>query len=89
MEMGLSGARYGTLRLPPELGTSSSAPSSHSLLVGRWNHRRPTMNPVVGYAVAVGVRVGTDSPVKYVMRQRQDAEQTAIAQTAGPLAPAL
>ncbi len=45
------------------------------------------MNPVVGYAVAVGVRAGTDSAVNYVMRERQDAEQTAIAETAGPLKP--
>jgi hypothetical protein len=46
-----------------------------------------TMNPVVGYAVAVGVRAGTDSAVNYVMRERQDAEQTAIAGVAGPLQP--
>jgi hypothetical protein len=46
-----------------------------------------TMNPVVGYAVAVGVRAGTDSAVNYVMRERQDAEQTAIAAAAGPLPP--
>jgi hypothetical protein len=46
-----------------------------------------TMNPVVGYAVAVGVRAGTDSAVNYVMRTRQNAEQTAIANVAGPLPP--
>jgi hypothetical protein len=46
-----------------------------------------TMNPVVGYAVAVGVRAGTDSAVNYVMRERQNAEQTAIAEVAGPLPP--
>jgi hypothetical protein len=45
------------------------------------------MNPVVGYAVAIGVRAGTDSAVDYVVRVRQNAEQTAIATVAGPLPP--
>jgi hypothetical protein len=46
-----------------------------------------TANPIVGFAVAVGVRAGTDSAVNYVMRARQNAEQTAIANVAGPLSP--
>jgi len=46
-----------------------------------------TVNPVVGYAVAIGVQAGTNSAVNYVMRMRQNAEQTAIATTAGPLPP--
>jgi hypothetical protein len=46
-----------------------------------------SMNPLVGYAVAVGVRAATDTAVSYVMRKRQQAEQNAIAAVIGPLPP--
>src|ERR1700685_1572549 len=42
-----------------------------------------TANPVVGYAVGLGVRAGADEVLKYYVRVRQNAEQDAIADVAG------
>lgn len=42
-----------------------------------------TANPVVGYAVGLGVRAGADEALKYYVRVRQNAEQDAIAEAAG------
>jgi hypothetical protein len=40
-------------------------------------------NPVVGYAVGLGVRAGANELLKYYVRVRQTAEQDAIANAAG------
>ncbi|MCB8881833.1 hypothetical protein ACELLULO517_16415 [Acidisoma cellulosilytica] len=37
-----------------------------------------TVNPIVGYATAVGVNAGVDELQKYIARVRQNAEQDAI-----------
>ncbi len=42
-----------------------------------------TANPVVGYAVGIGVRAGVDELQRYVSRRRQQGEQDAIATVAG------
>jgi hypothetical protein len=42
-------------------------------------------NPVVGFAVAVGVHSAIDATVSYALRKRQQAEQDAIAAVVGPL----
>lgn len=42
-----------------------------------------TANPVVGYAVGIGVRAGVDELQRYVVRKRQHGEQDAIATVAG------
>jgi hypothetical protein len=42
-----------------------------------------TANPVVGYAVGLGVRAGANEVLKYYVRKRQNAEQDAIAAVAG------
>ena len=46
-----------------------------------------TANPVVGYAVAVGVNAGVDDLQKYVARVRQGAEQDAIVEAVGRMPP--
>jgi hypothetical protein len=74
------------LLLLPLLAACSSAGGIAGAVAGAATGAA-SMNPVVGYAVAVGVRAGTDSAVDYVMRVRQNAEQTAIATVAGPLPP--
>jgi hypothetical protein len=95
MEMGLGRARDGAVgivavRLSPLLllllAGCSSAGGIAGAVAGAATGTA-TMNPVVGYAVAIGVQAGTDSAVNYVMRARQNAEQTAIASVAGPLPP--
>jgi hypothetical protein len=40
-------------------------------------------NPIVGYAVGLGVRAGADEVLKYYVRVRKNAEQDAIASVAG------
>ena len=42
-----------------------------------------TGNPVIGYAVGIGVRAGVDELRRYVVRRRQQGEQDAIAEAAG------
>jgi hypothetical protein len=42
-----------------------------------------TANPVVGYAVGLGVRAGADEVLKYYVRVRKNSEQDAIADVAG------
>ncbi len=79
-------AAWPALLLLPLLAACSSAGGIAGAAVGAATGAA-TVNPVVGYAVAVGVQAGTQSAVNYVMRLRQHAEQTAIATTAGPLAP--
>ena len=44
-----------------------------------------TGSPAVGYAVGIGVTTVTSEAVKYYGRRRQQAEQDAIAATAGDL----
>jgi hypothetical protein len=44
-----------------------------------------TANPVVGYAVAVGVNASVDELQKYVARVRQGAEQDAIVDAVGDM----
>jgi hypothetical protein len=95
MEMGVGGARDGAvgcsavrhalgpaLLLLPLLASCSAAGGIAGAATGA-----ATANPVVGYAVAIGVQAGTDSAINYVMRLRKHAEQTAIARVAGPLPP--
>ncbi len=84
--VGIPAVRLAPLLLLPVLAACSSAGGVAGAIAGAATGAA-TMNPVVGYAVAIGVRAGTDSAVNYVMRTRQDAEQTAIASTAGPLPP--
>ena len=95
MEVGVGGARDRALGLPAVKASACGAwPVLLLLPVPQRPVRRSggiagavagaatgaaSMNPVVGYAVAVSVRAGTDSAMNYVMRERQDAEQTAIA----------
>ena len=45
-----------------------------------------TANPVVGYAVAVGVNAALDELQKYIARVRQGAEQDVIATAVGEMA---
>src|ERR1700722_11626058 len=42
-----------------------------------------TANPVVGYAVGLGVRAGANEVLKYYVRVRKNAEQDEIADVAG------
>lgn len=42
-----------------------------------------TGNPVIGYAVGIGVRTGVDEVRRYVVRRRKQGEQDAIAAIAG------
>ncbi len=44
-----------------------------------------TSNPVVGYAVGVGTKAAVDEVMKYIGRNRQGAEQDAIAAQVGSL----
>jgi hypothetical protein len=44
-----------------------------------------TGNPVIGYAVGLGVRAGADEVVRYYVRVRKTSEQDAIAEVAGDL----
>jgi hypothetical protein len=44
-----------------------------------------TGNPVIGYAVGLGVRAGADEVVKYYVRVRKNSEQDAIAEVAGDM----
>jgi hypothetical protein len=44
-----------------------------------------TVNPLVGYAVAVGVKAGVDELTAYVARVRQNAEQDVIAAAVGEM----
>ncbi len=44
-----------------------------------------TSNPVVGYAIGVGVQSATDATLKYVLRNWQKAEQDEIAAVIGKL----
>ncbi len=44
-----------------------------------------SVNPAVGYVVAVGTAAAADAAFKWVARTRQRAEQDAIAAVAGPL----
>ena len=46
-----------------------------------------TTNPLVGYAVAVGVDAGLDELQKYIARSRQNAEQDQIAIAVGEMQP--
>ena len=97
--MGLGGARHRAmgcssvrldvwpaLLLLPLLASCSAAGGIAGAAAGAATGAA-TANPVVGYAVAIGVQAGTDSAINYVMRVRKNAEQTAIAQVAGPLPP--
>ena len=43
-------------------------------------------NPIVGYAVGLGVRAGANEVLKYYVRVRKNAEQDAIASVAGEAA---
>ena len=44
-----------------------------------------TANPAVGYAVGIGTDAATNAALKWIGRNRQGAEQDAIAQAAGEL----
>jgi hypothetical protein len=46
-----------------------------------------TVNPIVGYATAVGVNAGVDELQKYIARVRQNAEQDAILTSVAEMQP--
>jgi hypothetical protein len=46
-----------------------------------------TVNPIVGYATAVGVNAGVDELQKYIARVRQNAEQDAIVTSVAAMQP--
>jgi hypothetical protein len=74
--------RYFLLAGVAMLGGCSLGPAAAGVAAGGAT-AAITANPVVGYAVGLGVRAGADEVLKYYVRVRQNAEQDAIAAVAG------
>ena len=74
------------LLLPLAVGACSTASAVAGAVVGA-STGAATANPIVGYAVAVGVNAGLDELQKYIARDRQGAEQDAIASAVGQMQP--
>lgn len=64
------------------LGGCSLAPAAAGVAAGG-AAAAVSANPVVGYAVGLGVRAGADEVLKYYVRVRKNSEQDAIATVAG------
>ena len=67
------------------LGGCSSLGAISGAVVGA-STGAATANPIVGFAVAVGVNSGVDALQRYVARVRQGAEQDVLATAAGEMA---
>jgi hypothetical protein len=74
--------RYFLLVVAAALGGCSLGPAAAGVAAGGAT-AAVTANPVVGYAVGLGVRAGADEVLKYYVRVRKNAEQDAIADVAG------
>jgi hypothetical protein len=74
--------RYVLLLSTTILGGCSLGPAAAGVAAGGAT-AAVTANPVIGYAVGLGVRAGADEVLKYYVRVRQNAEQDAIAKVAG------
>jgi hypothetical protein len=74
--------RYALLLGMAILGGCNLIPAAAGVAAGGGT-AAATGNPVVGYAVGLGVRAAGDEVLKYYVRVRQNAEQDAIAQVAG------
>jgi hypothetical protein len=74
--------RTGWLLLLPLLGGCAVVSDVAGLAVGG-AAGAATGNPVVAYAVGIGVRAGVDELRRYVVRRRQQGEQDALAEAAG------
>jgi hypothetical protein len=74
--------RYVLLLGTAVLGGCSLGPAAAGVAAGGAT-AAVTANPVVGYAVGLGVRAGADEVLKYYVRVRKNAEQDAIADVAG------
>jgi hypothetical protein len=74
--------KYALLLGAALLGGCSLGPAAAGVAAGGAT-AAVTANPVVGYAVGLGVRAGADEVLKYYVRVRQNAEQDAIADVAG------
>ncbi len=72
--------------LPLVLGGCGSVGAVAGAVVGG-STGAATANPIVGYAVAVGVNAGVDDLQNYIARVRQGAEQDAIAEAVGRMPP--
>ena len=93
--MGQRGARGATLGRPAVryllllgaafLGGCSLGPAAAGVAAGG-AAAAVSANPVVGYAVGLGVRAGANEVLKYYVRVRKNAEQDAIANVAGEAA---
>ena len=74
--------RYLLLASVAALGGCSLVPAAAGVAAGGAT-AAVTANPVVGYAVGLGVRAGANEVLKYYVRVRKNAEQDAIAAVAG------
>ena len=80
--LGQSPVRYFLLVGVALLGGCSLGPAAAGVAAGGAT-AAVTANPVVGYAVGLGVRAGANEVLKYYVRVRKNAEQDAIAAVAG------
>jgi hypothetical protein len=83
--MGWPAVKYILLLGATMLGGCSLAPAAAGVAAGG-TAAALSANPVVGYAVGLGVRAGADEVLKYYVRVRKNAEQDAIASVAGEAA---
>ena len=74
--------RLACLLLLPLLSACAAIPDLAALAAGG-AAGGATANPVIGYAVGIGTRVGVDELRRYIIRVRQHGEQDAIATAAG------
>lgn len=79
-----TGARPAMLLLLLPLAACSSVGAIAGAAVGA-SAGAGTVNPLVGYGVAVGVRSGVDALQQYVARVRQNAEQDQIVAAVGQM----
>jgi hypothetical protein len=80
--LGRSAVKYLLLTGTVLLGGCNLVPAAAGVAAGGAT-AAVTANPVVGYAVGLGVRAGADEVLKYYVRVRKTAEHDAIADVAG------